>query len=257
MGALHEGHRSLIRAARSDCDVVVVSIFVNPTQFGPGEDFERYPRPFEADRAACEELGVDAVFSPDAAEMYPPGAETYVVQERLTKRLCGASRPAHFRGVLTVVLKLFHIVAPHAAYFGRKDFQQTVVLRRMVKDLDVPVAIRVRPTVREPDGLAVSSRNQYLSPAERRQAACLVHALRLCRDLFEAGERSGERLCDAMRARIEEEAPARIDYLEVVRPDSLEPADPAEAGDVAVGAVYLGATRLIDNMLLGIEPDTT
>ena len=251
MGALHGGHFSLIRRAREECDTVVVSIFVNPTQFAPGEDIDRYPRTLEADRLACEKLGVDALFVPPGDEVYPPGAETYVVQERLAGVLEGASRPAHFRGVLTVVLKLLNIVAPHVAYFGQKDYQQTVVTRRMVADLDVPVEVRVLPTVREPDGLAMSTRNQYLSPIEREQAVCLHESLQLCRELFAAGERGAGKLKEAMHARIAREPAAGIDYVEIAKPDDLRPADPVEPGDVALAAVRIGDTRLIDNMILG------
>ena len=244
MGALHEGHGSLTRAARRDCDVVVVSLFVNPTQFAPGEDFERYPRAFVG-------LGVDALFAPAPGEMYPPGGETSVVQDRLATVLEGASRPTHFRGVLTVVLKLFNVVLPHVAYFGQKDYQQTVVIRRMVADLDVPVEVRVLPTIREADGLARSTRNGYLSGAERKQAVCLYEALTRCGERFAAGETDGGRLKRVMRERIEQEPDARIDYVELVRPDSLAPAETARRGDVALVAVQIGATRLIDNMALG------
>ncbi len=251
MGALHEGHASLIRAARSECDAVAVSIFVNPTQFAPGEDLEKYPRTFDADCAMCRSLGADLVFAPTAGEMYLPDAETFVVQERLARVLEGASRPTHFRGVLTVVLKLFHIAAPHIAYFGRKDYQQSVVVRRMVADLDVPVEICVLPTVREPDGLAMSSRNRYLDAAERRQAVCLWQALERCLGLFAEGERRSPTLKAAMRARIDSEPSARIDYIEIVNPDTLESVEAAGPGDVALVAVFIGRTRLIDNAILG------
>jgi len=251
MGALHEGHLSLVRAAREECDTVIVSIFVNPTQFGPDEDLETYPRAFKADRAACEELGVDAIFAPPDGEMYLSDAETYVIQERLPAVLEGAARPIHFRGVLTVVLKLFNVAAPHVAYFGRKDYQQSVVVRKMAADLDVPVRIAVLPTVREADGLAMSSRNKYLDAGERRQAACLHEALELCRTRLDEGERSAEKLKAAMRERIDREPSARIDYVEIVKPDTLEPADSPEPGDVVLIAVHVGRTRLIDNAILG------
>jgi len=251
MGALHEGHLSLVRAAREECDTVIVSIFVNPTQFGPDEDLGKYPRAFEADRAACEELGVDAIFAPAGGEMYLPDAETYVIQERLPAVLEGASRPIHFRGVLTVVLKLFNAAAPHVAYFGRKDYQQSVIVRKMAADLDVPVRIAVLPTVREADGLAMSSRNKYLDAGERRQAVCLHEALELCRTRFAEGERSAEKLEAEMRERIDREPSARIDYVEIADPDTLEPADSAEPGDVVLLAVHVGRTRLIDNAILG------
>ncbi|MFH1731411.1 MAG: pantoate--beta-alanine ligase [Planctomycetota bacterium] len=251
MGALHEGHLSLVRAAREECDTVIVSIFVNPTQFGPDEDLGKYPRAFEADCDACEALGVDAVFAPAGDEMYLPDAETYVIQERLPATLEGASRPIHFRGVLTVVLKLFNVAAPHVAYFGRKDYQQSVVVRKMAADLDVPVRIAVLPTVREADGLAMSSRNKYLDAGERRQAVCLHEALGLCRTRFDEGERSTEKLKAAMRERIDREPSARIDYVEIANPDTLEPADSPEPGDVVLIAVHVGRTRLIDNAILG------
>jgi len=250
MGALHDGHFSLVRRAREECDTVVVSIFVNPTQFAPNDDLDRYPRTLEADCEACRRLGVDAVFAPPDDEVYLPDAETYVVQERLAGVLEGASRPGHFRGVLTVVLKLLNTVAPDVAYFGQKDYQQTVVVRRMVADLDVPVAVRVLPTVREPDGLAMSTRNQYLSPAEREQAVCVYESLQLCRELFAAGERSAGKLKEEMRARITREPAVEIDYVEIARPDDLRPADPVERGDVVLAAVRVGATRLIDNVIL-------
>jgi len=250
MGALHEGHLCLIRSARRECGVVVVSLFVNPTQFGPAEDLDKYPRTFDADCAACERSGVDALFAPAPEEMYRPGAETCVVQERLAKMLEGATRPTHFQGVLTVVLKLFNIAAPHVAYFGQKDYQQTVVIRRMAADLDVPVDVSVVPTVRENDGLAMSSRNRYLAPDERRQAACICEALKQCRERFAAGERSAEKLKAVMRRRIDKEPSARLDYVEIAKPETLEPAGTVEPGDVALVAAFIGETRLIDNAIL-------
>ncbi len=252
MGALHEGHLSLVRKAREECEATVVSLFVNPTQFGPAEDLAKYPRTFDADREACEALGVDVLFAPTEAEMYQPGSHfTYVINERLASVLEGKTRPTHFRGVLTVVLKLFNVVAPHVAYFGQKDCQQTVVIRRMVADLDVPVKVCVLPTVREPDGLAMSSRNRYLNPVERKQAACIHEALELCHTQFAAGESSAEKLEAAMRERIDREPLARIDYIQIVKPDTLEPSGPfLEPGDVALAAVFFGSTRLIDNVFL-------
>jgi len=250
MGALHEGHLSLIRAARSDCGIAVVSIFVNPAQFAPNEDLAKYPRSFQADCAACERCGADAVFAPSSEEMYPPGSETFVVQDRLAGVLEGASRPAHFRGVLTVVLKLFNVAAPQVAYFGQKDYQQTVVIRRMVADLDVPVEVRVLPTVREADGLAMSSRNRYLNPDERRQAVCLSASLDLCSRLAAQGSRSTDELKARMRARIDKEPSALVDYVEIVDPDTLGPVAAVRSGDVALVAVLVGTTRLIDNVIL-------
>jgi pantoate--beta-alanine ligase len=251
MGALHEGHLSLIRSARSECGAVAVSVFVNPTQFGPSEDLDRYPRTLHKDCAAASAAGAGAVFAPGVDEMYPAGAETFVMQEMLTSVLCGASRPTHFRGVLTVVAKLLNVVAPDTMYMGQKDFQQTVVVRRMVADLDFPVEVRVCPTVREADGLAMSSRNRYLSSEERRKALCLIDALRACRARFVAGERDGAALRDAMVSRIAQEPAARLDYAEVVDPQRLVSANPAGPDSVAVVAVFIGGTRLIDNLRLG------
>jgi pantoate--beta-alanine ligase len=253
MGALHEGHASLIRAARKECDIVVVSIFVNPAQFGPKEDFAKYPRPFEADCRVCEREGADVVFTTTPEEMYPAGYETYVAQERLTKALCGKSRPTHFRGVLTVVLKLFNIVAPDSAYFGQKDAQQVLVIKRMVADLNSPVKIATIPTSRERDGLAMSSRNAYLSPEERRDAACLYEALCRAREMLAAGERDAGKVRDEMRRIIESRGSARIDYVEIADPRNLETIDRI-SGDVLVAvAVYMGGTRLIDNICLSRE----
>jgi pantoate--beta-alanine ligase len=228
MGALHAGHRALLRAARSESDRVVMSLFVNPTQFGPGEDYVAYPRDEAADRAVAAAEGVDEVYAPNVAEMYPEGFATSVSVGRLGERLEGAARPGHFAGVATVVLKLFMRLAPDRAYFGRKDAQQLAVIRRMVADLDLPVEIRAVDTVREPDGLAISSRNAYLSAQERRRAPSLHRAL-LARD----------------PALVEGE----LDYLEVVDPATFEPAEP-RPGMLVVGAARFGATRLIDNVVL-------
>ena len=250
MGALHDGHLALLHAARGECDFVVVSIFVNPTQFGADEDLDTYPQTLDADRVACAELGVDAIFLPSADEMYGAGTETFVGQETLTRGLCGASRPEHFRGVLTVVLKLLNIVAPDVAYFGQKDYQQSVVIRRMAADLDLAAEIKVLPTVREADGLAMSSRNRHFTPEQRGQAACLYEALTLCRERFGAGESDAGALTEVMRERIGREPDARIDYVEIVKPESLQPCDTAQFGDVAALAVFIGDTRLIDNMII-------
>ncbi|MBN1418971.1 MAG: pantoate--beta-alanine ligase [Planctomycetes bacterium] len=251
MGALHDGHLSLVRAARRECDRVLVSIFVNPLQFGPGEDYSRYPRPFERDADRCLGEGADGIFRGADGSLYPPGFATHVEVERLTAGLCGASRPGHFRGVATVVTKLLAIVEPHAAYFGAKDYQQSVVIRRLAADLDLPVRIRVLPTVREPDGLAMSSRNAYLSPPERRAATCLVRALERARLAYDRGERDA----GALRAEMEEvllaEPLARPEYVEVVDPETLETIERADAGAVLALAVHIGRTRLIDNALLG------
>jgi pantoate--beta-alanine ligase len=250
MGALHEGHRSLIRTARAACDDVVVSIFVNPTQFGPGEDFDRYPRPLEADLVACEEERVNGVFCPSVQEMYPPDSVTAVTVSRLTDGLCGAHRPGHFAGVSTVVAKLFNIVQPDAAFFGQKDAQQAAVIRRMVRDLCWPIEIVVCPTVREADGLAMSSRNVYLSPAERVQARSLSAALDWAREQVRAGQRDARELVREMRRRIEAAGPCSIDYIEIVDADELTPEAVVEGRCLAALAVRIGKTRLIDNVVL-------
>jgi len=250
MGALHEGHLSLIRAARADCDEVVVSIFVNPTQFGPGEDYARYPRDEAADLAACRAEGVDVVFCPTVEQMYPPGDATRVVVARLTEVLCGPCRPGHFDGVTTVVAKLFNIVQPHRAYFGQKDAQQAVVIRRMTQDLCWPIEIVVCPTVREPDGLALSSRNAYLSADQRRQACCLYRSLEWARSEVEAGRRDAEALVAGMRRRIEEAGPCTIDYIQVVDAETLEPRSVVEGRCLIALAVRIGPARLIDNIIV-------
>jgi pantoate--beta-alanine ligase len=247
MGALHHGHASLIRAARGACDRVVVSVFVNPTQFGPNEDFGRYPRTFDADYALCEREGGDVVFAPSVEDMYPPGGETFVDVGPLGTVLCGASRPGHFRGVATVVTKLFAVVAPHRAYFGQKDYQQTVVIRRLVQDLRLGVEIVVCPTVRDPDGLAASSRNAYLTPAERQIALCVPAALAEAGRLIAAGERSGGKIRDALQVLLSNTPLVRPEYVAVVRPDTLEPLERLETRVVVALAVRVGNTRLIDN----------
>jgi len=250
MGALHEGHLSLLRAARARCHVVAASIFVNPTQFAPGEDFERYPRSFERDCELLEREGVELLFAPSADEMYPAGAVTWVEVEGIGERLCGRSRPGHFRGVSTVVAKLFHIVEPDFAFFGQKDAAQVAILRRMVRDLKMAVEIVVCPIVREADGLAMSSRNAYLDPQERKQALVLHRALTLVGDLFAQGERRTEALIAAGKRVFAEEPSVRLDYLEVVDPETLEAV--ADVFGVALVAVagFVGSTRLIDNILL-------
>ena len=253
MGALHEGHLSLVRAAKAQCDVVAVSIFVNPAQFGPNEDFSRYPRTFEKDRALLEKEGVSFLFAPSVEEMYPAGAVTYVTVKGLSDKLCGRSRPGHFRGVTTVVSKLFHIVEPAVAFFGQKDAAQAAIIRRMVRDLNLQVEIVVCPIVREADGLAMSSRNTYLSPQERKVALVLYQSLTQVQSLFEQGERGAEKLIEAGRRTFAEEPAARLDYFEIVNPDTLGPvADVAHGALVAVAA-FVGTTRLIDNVLLPAE----
>ena len=253
MGALHEGHRSLMRAARAESGLVVVSVFVNPTQFGPNEDFAAYPRPLEADLAACRAERVDAVFLPEVAEMYPPNAATCVSVSRITEVLCGASRPGHFNGVTTVVNKLFNIVQPDLAYFGQKDAQQVVVIRTMVADLNMAVTVRTCPIVREPDGLAMSSRNAYLSPAERSQAVCLSAALAWARAEAAAGRTVSEHLVEGMRGIITAAGPCLIDYLACVDPETLSPLTSAAGPTLLAVAVRIGPARLIDNCLLNVD----
>lgn len=251
MGALHAGHLSLMRRARAECDAVVSSVFVNPTQFGPNEDYERYPKDLERDAALAGSAGVDVIFAPSASVMYPPGACTWVEVEKLTEGLCGAHRPEHFRGVTTVVTKLFHIIPASVAYFGQKDFQQTMVIRRMVRDLDFDLSVVVCPTVREADGLAMSSRNAYLSADERRQAVCLYKALCRARELFAAGERAVDTLRGEMGAVIARMAPeAEVDYIEIVDAETLSRPAAADNKCVAALAVRVGRTRLIDNAAL-------
>jgi pantoate--beta-alanine ligase len=252
MGALHEGHLSLIRAARDECGFTVVSIFVNPTQFAPGEDLDRYPRTPDADLDACRSLGVDLVFMPSVEEMYGPsggrGATTVTV-EGLPDTLCGRSRPGHFAGVCTVVAKLFNIVLPDKAYFGRKDYQQAAIIRRMVADLDLPVEVVVCPTVREADGLAMSSRNAYLTPAERRQAPALHAALELAREMIASSRPPAAEVVEAVRRHLAGNAPdGEIDYVQVVNPDDLSDVESTEQAVVVALAVRLGRARLIDNM---------
>ncbi|MBP8910759.1 MAG: pantoate--beta-alanine ligase [Phycisphaerae bacterium] len=253
MGALHAGHVSLIEAAVRRCDYVVVSIFVNPTQFGPGEDFEKYPRPFEKDAQICERCGTHAIFAPSSEEMYPRKNLTWVTVEKLTEPLCGRSRPGHFRGVTTVCTKLFHIVGADVAFFGQKDAQQATVIRRMVADLNMPLEIVVCPTVREPDGLAMSSRNQYLSPQERSQAPVIYRALKHCEKLMQAGWRDAAEVAEEMKRVLSEAPDLRPEYIGIVDAESLEPCDPIRGRVLVAVAARLGATRLIDNIVV----DTT
>ena len=252
MGALHEGHLSLVRAARSKSGVVAASIFVNPTQFGPQEDFSRYPRNLEADCAILQREGVDYVFAPSTEEMYPAGSVTWVTVEDLSDRLCGRSRPGHFRGVTTVVSKLFHIVEPDIAFFGQKDAAQHAIIRRMVRDLDMAVQIEICPIVRGPDGLAMSSRNAYLTPAERKSALVLHRSLQGVQGMFQAGEQNSGKLAQAGRAEIASEPAARLDYFEIVNPDTLEPVPQITSRALVAVAAFVGKTRLIDNVVLGV-----
>jgi len=250
MGALHEGHLSLVRAARAACDVVASSIFVNPTQFGPNEDLEKYPRSFERDRELLEREGVELLFAPTVEEMYPAGAITWVTVEGLSSKLDGRSRPGHFRGVTTVVAKLFHIVEPDAAFFGQKDAAQLAIIRRMVRDLNLPVEIVACPIVREPDGLAMSSRNAYLDPQQRQQALALHRSLEHVRRLVGAGELSAAKLVAAGCAEFAAESAVRVDYFEIVNPDTLDPVADVSDGALVAVAAFVGTTRLIDNILL-------
>ncbi|HWY22932.1 MAG TPA: pantoate--beta-alanine ligase [Candidatus Acidoferrum sp.] len=250
MGALHDGHRSLVQAAMASCDVVAASIFVNPTQFGPNEDLAKYPRTFDRDRELLEKESVELLFAPSVEEMYPAGAVTWVTVEELSSKLDGRSRPGHFRGVTTVVAKLFHIIEPDAAFFGQKDAAQVAIIRRMVRDLNIPVEILACPIVREIDGLAMSSRNAYLDPQQRRQALVLHRALTGVKKSWEAGERSAEGLAAVGRAEIAAEKAVRLDYFEIVDPESLEPVENVSQVALVAVAAFVGQTRLIDNILL-------
>lgn len=251
MGALHEGHLSLVRAARAASDVVAASIFVNPTQFGPNEDLAKYPRSFGRDCEMLEREGVEFVFAPSVEEMYPAGAVTWVTVEELSGKLDGRSRPGHFRGVTTVVAKLFHIVEPDKAFFGQKDAAQVAIIRRMVRDLDLPVEIVVCPIVREADGLAMSSRNAYLSLEDRKRALVLHRSLERVRHLVDEGERDALRLIAAGHEEFVREIAVRLDYFEVVDSDTLDRVADVSRGALVAVAAYVGATRLIDNILLG------
>jgi pantoate--beta-alanine ligase len=250
MGALHAGHIALVRAARAQCDVVAASIFVNPTQFGPNEDFAKYPRTFEQDCALIKAEGVALVFAPQPEEMYPAGATTFAEVGGVGDRLDGASRPGHFRGVATIVAKLFHIVGPGKAFFGQKDAAQVAVLRSMVRDLNFDLELVVCPTVREPDGLALSSRNRYLSASERRQALVLSRTLNMIAATYSAGQKNVAPLLKSGRSVMATEPDVRIDYLEIVDPDTLLPLTDARPGALVAVAAYVGGTRLIDNAIL-------
>jgi pantoate--beta-alanine ligase len=258
MGALHAGHLSLVAAARAQCGLVAASIFVNPTQFGPDEDFSRYPRDFDSDRTQLESAGVDILFAPSAETMYPASNTTFVDPGPIGDRLDGASRPGHFRGVATIVTRLFNIAQPDRAYFGQKDAAQIAVLRHIVRDLNLPVEIVACPIVREPDGLAMSSRNGYLSPAERLRALVLARALAAAESLAHSGETSADALRAAMLdafaapnpSPLSRDVPTRLDYAAVVHPDTLLPLDDASHGALLAVAAFIGNTRLIDNLLL-------
>jgi pantoate--beta-alanine ligase len=254
MGALHPGHLSLVDHARAKSDAVIMSIFVNPLQFGPNEDFKRYPRDLAADRAQAEERGVEAVFTPSVDTMYPPGSETRVVPGPAADRWEGAMRPGHFTGVLTVVAKLFHLVQPDVAVFGRKDIQQAVLIQRMARDLDWPLEVVLAPTVRESDGLALSSRNAYLSPEQRREALALSRALQAADRSWRAGERRAAVLTAEMEAVFRMYPGMTLDYIAVMDPSQLQSVEHADIGTIVAVAARAGTTRLLDNLILGAEP---
>lgn len=251
MGYLHEAHLSLVRKAKEFCDIVVVSIFVNPTQFGPGEDFERYPRDEEGDSAKLEKEGVDFIFIPEANEIYPPGYQTYVEVEEVSKGLCGDFRPGHFRGVATIVAKLFNIVKPHVAVFGEKDYQQLLVIKRMVEDLNFDIEIIPAALVREEDGLAMSSRNTYLSPEARKKATVLYRSLRKGKELFDSGEREVSTLSQTIRKEIESEEDMTLQYVEIRDAETLERIERVNRPAVMAVAAIIGSVRLIDNIIIG------
>jgi len=250
MGALHQGHLSLMEHAKEESDIVIVSIFVNPSQFGPGEDLNQYPRDMEGDIEKTGSAGVDILFTPAPSEIYPEGFRTYVSVEGLSEILCGKTRPGHFRGVSTVVLKLFNIIKPHKSFFGQKDYQQTVIIRRMVKDLNVDTDIIVLPTVREADGLAMSSRNQYLKKDDRKAAAVIYRSLLQAGRLFESGVSGTERLRNTILSVLKEEPSVHTEYISIINPETLEEETFAENGTVIVVAARIGNTRLIDNIIL-------
>ncbi len=250
MGYLHEGHLSLIRQARKECDTVIISIYVNPTQFGGGEDYERYPRDIERDKRLAREEGVDIIFSPTDSEMYPEEYSSFVEVEKLTENLCGRSRPGHFRGVTTVVIKLFNIVQPDIAYFGQKDMQQAIVIKRMVRDLNIPIEIKVLPIIREKNGLVLSSRNEYLNPEERRAAPILYRSLERAKSIIGSGEKESKRIINEMKGMIQKEGLVKIDYISIVDPETLENLDTIKDGALIAMAVWIGKTRLIDNIVV-------
>jgi pantoate--beta-alanine ligase len=253
MGALHTGHICLIERAAKDCDYVVVSIFVNPTQFGPGEDFKKYPRPLQADLQICKKAGVDLVFAPSPRQMYGKDNLTWVTIEKLTEPLCGRFRPGHFRGVTTVCGKLFNIVLPDVAYFGQKDAQQAVVIKRMVADLNMPLKIVVCPTVREANGLAMSSRNKYLAPQQRKDAALIYKSLQKCRQMIKQGSRDTRKIKSQMRKILNQIPSAKIQYVSIVDAETLKNIDRVAGKILAAVAVKIGPTRLIDNILLDVR----
>ena len=256
MGYLHEGHTSLINIARKHADIVVVSIFVNPIQFGPSEDYDRYPRDIKRDKEILEKMGVDIMFYPSVDDLYPKGFTTYVEVKGLSDKLCGRYRPGHFRGVTTVVAKLFNIVMPDIAVFGEKDAQQAIIIKRMVRDLNFPVKIIVGPTVREPDGLAMSSRNEYLTEEERKVAPAIYQSLLLAKNLVEQGERDASKIIAAMHEFLSKYDRIRVEYIEIVDKEELNPIERLEKGEALIAiAAYLGKARLIDNITVKVGGD--
>jgi pantoate--beta-alanine ligase len=253
MGFLHEGHLSLVRESIRKADSTVVSIFVNPTQFGPQEDFDEYPRDLRRDRGLLEKEGVDIVFVPGQKEMYPENFSTYVEVRGLQDKLCGRSRPGHFRGVCTVVLKLFQIVSPDIAFFGQKDAQQALIIQRMVRDLDMNVGIEILPIIREEDGLALSSRNSYLNSEGRKAAGCLFRSLEHADQMIKTGERDPRRVIQAMKQIVRSEPLAKIDYIEIVDLENLDPLDKIEGDALVALAVFIGKIRLIDNLIVSLK----
>jgi pantoate--beta-alanine ligase len=253
MGALHTGHRSLIQRARAECGYVVVSIFVNPTQFGPTEDFDKYPRTLDEDSKLCAAVWADCIFAPSAEEMYPQTNLSWVEVEKLTERLCAVSRPGHFRGAMTVCAKLFHIVQPDMAFFGQKDAQQAAAICRMVEDLNFPMRVEVCPTVREADGLAMSSRNRYLSPEDRKQAICLYNALNMCKQRVKEGTVGAAKLVEQMAVVIAE-AGVQAEYIGIVDAKTLQPIETINGDCLVALACRVGPARLIDNMLIFLNP---
>jgi pantoate--beta-alanine ligase len=253
MGSLHEGHASLIKAARRDVDCVIVSIFVNPAQFGPREDFKKYPRNLKRDIALCEKEGVDIIFSPEVTYIYPDGYTTYVNVEKITDTLCGASRPGHFKGVSTIVAKLFNIVSPDIAYFGQKDAQQAIVIKRMTEDLNMSVKIKIMPTIREKDGLAMSSRNIYLNKEERESAGCIYKALQIAKGLFNSGERDSGKIINRIKRVVNSRDNVKIDYATIVDTKKLESMKKISGEALIAIAVKIGNTRLIDNIIVNVK----
>jgi len=252
MGALHKGHLSLVKKSQKDCDFTVVSIFVNPTQFGPKEDYKKYPRTLQNDKLLLEKEKVDLLFCPSTQEMYPDGFSVYITEENLSRFLCGKSRPGHFRGVCTVVAKLFNVITPDIAYFGQKDFQQAKIIEKMAQDLNFSLSVKVVPIVREDDGLTMSSRNKYLSSSERQDALVISQALGLAKELILKGERDCKVIKNKIKKNINSKKSAKIDYVEIVAAETLYPKSKLSGGVVVAIAAYIGKTRLIDNMVLKV-----